>query len=184
MKESRLFRKIYISHPLRGGMDRANPDISGIVRNKEKIDAICRSIARDFPNVLPLSPVNAFSFFNSFEEDEQALAMCLRLLELADELWMFGDWESSEGCGMERARAMELGMFIRYEDGRKETPKRYFCTAQMDTLDSLDEQTLAEITVKAWDIESARKTLGCSGYCETMRGCGGLRVWHLEDAAR
>jgi hypothetical protein len=178
------FRKVYISHPLRGGMDRANPDISGIVRNKEKIDAICRDIAREYPNVLPLSPVNAFSFFNVFEEDEQALAMCLRLLELADELWMFGDWEYSEGCRIEMARASAREIPIRFKDGHKKTLKRYVCTARMDMYDSWDEQTLAKIAVKAWDIESARNIIGCSGYCETMCGCCGLRVWHLEDAAR
>jgi hypothetical protein len=113
-----------VSHPLRGGMDRNNPDISTVVRNKEEVDKICRTIAETFPDVLILSPINAFSFFEVFKEDKQALEMDLKLLELADTVRVCGDWQNSEGCKLEIARARELGITICYDDGHFEFPNR------------------------------------------------------------
>jgi hypothetical protein len=112
---TQTLKRAYISHPLRGGMSRECYDVSAIVRNKEKADTICRSVVRDFPDVLPLSPINAFSFFSVFDEDDLAIKACLRLLELADELWVFGDWERSEGCRKEIAKAEELCIPIIYK---------------------------------------------------------------------
>jgi hypothetical protein len=105
----RSFKTVYISHPLRGGTDRANPDISAVMRNKTAVDGICRRIADECPDVLPLSPINAFSFLGVFEDDALALETCMRLQELADEIWVFGEWQTSEGCRAEIARAGALG---------------------------------------------------------------------------
>jgi hypothetical protein len=118
----RQFKAVYISHPLRGGTDRENPDISAVVRNKESVDRICRDIAHKFPHILPLSPVNAFSFLAAFKEDRLALGLDMRLLEFADELWVYGDCWASEGCMMEIKRARELGLPIFYESGHSEVP--------------------------------------------------------------
>jgi hypothetical protein len=113
-------KKVYISHPLRGKTDRKHPDFKAVFDNKKTVYRICRAIAVKYPDILPLSPINAFSFFRVLSEDEKALEMCLKLLELADELWVFGDWENSEGCRMEIGRARELRIPVYfYEDDVK-----------------------------------------------------------------
>jgi hypothetical protein len=109
-------RKVYISHPLRGDIDPKKPDISRIAKNQNEVDQICRHIAEDYPHILPLSPINAFSFLGVLKDDETALDMCLKLLELADELWVYGDWDTSEGCRMEIERARELNLPILFDE--------------------------------------------------------------------
>ena len=43
------------------------------------------------------------------------MRQCLALLDVADELWVFGDWERSEGCRMEVEHARETGKAILFE---------------------------------------------------------------------
>jgi hypothetical protein len=110
-------KKIYISHPLRGNTDRTYPNYKIVFDNVAAVDRICQSIAATYPDVLPLSPIHAFSFLKVFEDDEKALEICLKLLELADGMWVFGDWKNSEGCRIEMRRARELCMPICYGKG-------------------------------------------------------------------
>ena len=102
-------KKVYIAHPLLGDMNRESVNLRIPFDNKQRVDMICRDIVEERPDIMPLSPIHAFDFMNVFER-ERPLAMCLELLTFADELWVYGDWESSEGCKMEIARAGELGM--------------------------------------------------------------------------
>jgi hypothetical protein len=110
-------KKVYIAHPLRGDTDRTHPNYKIVFDNVEAVDRICRTITETYPDVLPLSPVHAFSFLKVFSEDDKAIEMCLKLLALADGLWVFGDWENSEGCRIEIQRARELGIPICYGKG-------------------------------------------------------------------
>jgi hypothetical protein len=174
--KGKSFRTIYISHPLRGGADRENPDISTIVKNKEDIDRICRSIAENVPGVLPLSPVNTFSFFEVLKEDDLALEMDLKLLELADAMWVYGEWQSSEGCNMEIARARELGMPILFED-HNEFPERYYCP---ETINWEAVSGLCSQIVPAYDIERASVVIGCTPQCKEEHGCCGLAKMEKE----
>jgi hypothetical protein len=97
-------------------MDRARPNISIPFENMNRVDRICRRIAEERPDVLPLSPLHAFSFLNIFEDDK-ALALDRELIEFADELWVFGDWETSEGCRLEIGWARQMGIPIVFDDG-------------------------------------------------------------------
>lgn len=87
-------KKIYIVHPFQGKEE-----------NRKKIDQICRTVAN--MGYLPVSPVHAFSFLddNIPEERELALKLCQELVKSCDQAWLFGDWEKSEGCGIEIAVA-------------------------------------------------------------------------------
>lgn len=110
-------RKIYVAHPLRGS---GPNNVSQISKNITTVDEICRTIRLEHPDVLILSPIHAFGFEAALTDQTWALGQCAELLTLADELWVFGDWETSEGCTMEVARAREMGLTIVYEDGRIE----------------------------------------------------------------
>lgn len=109
-------RKVYIAHPLRG----ERLDIAVIERNVARVTEICRRAAEEHPNVLLLSPIHAFDFISPLGPQEWVLAQCRALLDVADELWVFGDWERSEGCCMEVAHARGTGKLILFEDGRVE----------------------------------------------------------------
>ena len=175
--KARPFKTVYVSHPLRGGMDRNNPDITAIMNNRMAVDIICRKIINEHPDVLPISPVNAFSFFNVFEEDKEALEADFRLMELADELWVYGEWETSEGCGLEIALARKLAIPIVYEDGRREDPRDYCCP---DLVDCDDWEELPLI-IQAYSAELARTAFGCTARCEQMCECGGPVIYDPDD---
>lgn len=103
-----LVKKIYITHPLRGD----NPTPENIELNRTSVDEICREFAQLQPHVLILSPIHAFAFEASDAPDEYIFNKCRALLSLADELWVFGDWEKSRGCCMEIKFAKALGIPI------------------------------------------------------------------------
>lgn len=88
-------KKIYVAHPYLGKK-----------QNKEAITHICRALVK--LGIMPISPVHAFGFLhdNIPEEREKALGFCCELVETADELWLFGDWERSDGCLIERNVAL------------------------------------------------------------------------------
>lgn len=111
-------KKVYIAHPLRGG----TRDIDSIYENYLKADVLMLMLPRKHENeeILFLSPIHAFSFASPLGRQEWVLGQCRALLELADELWVFGDWQGSEGCRMEIEHARELGITIVFEDGRVE----------------------------------------------------------------
>lgn len=93
-------KKVYIAHPLRGA-DRE--------KNVQEVTRICQKISELFPEVLPISPIHAFSFLDNCgaEGERTALELCLKLLKECDEVWFFGkDWRLSEGCFVEYNTAM------------------------------------------------------------------------------
>lgn len=96
-------KKVYIAHPLRGA-DRE--------KNIAEVTKICRKISELFPEVLPVSPIHAFSFLDDCGEEgeKKALELCLELLKRCDEVWLFGDWERSYGCELEWRIARDSGI--------------------------------------------------------------------------
>jgi hypothetical protein len=167
------FKTVYVSHPLRGGIDSTKSDISRIFDNLNETAGICRKIVETCPGVLPLSPIHAFSFLEVFAEDDKALELDLKMMKFADELWVFGDWECSAGCQAEIARAREMVIPICYENGRAAIPRRFYCAQRGDIYDGGPPQ----VTVPAWNMVRAKITLGCTPYCECMCGCGGPREY-------
>lgn len=88
-------KKIYVAHPFAGKR-----------QNMQAITHICRNLVN--LGVLPISPCHAFSFMNDkvTEDRKRALEFCEEMVELADEIWMFGEWKNSEGCILERNVAL------------------------------------------------------------------------------
>ena len=112
-------KTVYIAHPLLS--DHPN-DIERVRENMWKIDKICRKIANEEHDVLPLSPIHAFMFLPWEEEESDARAreLCMHLVALANEVRIYGDYESSTGCQAEIERARELCLPIVYEGGHIE----------------------------------------------------------------
>ena len=105
-----MSKVVYVSHPLRGKEGTGEE----IARNKERVSDLCRLLVVEFPDVLFLSPIHGFGFLSPFGDQTKALDMCLQLVLLCDELWAFGDYESSEGCMKEIAWAEEHCIPVAY----------------------------------------------------------------------
>jgi len=84
--------------------------------NFNEINEICSNIASSHETVLPLSPAHMFSFLDiaKQEEYESALGYCLNLINDCDELWVFGNWETSERCKKVVNMAQLLNKTVRY----------------------------------------------------------------------
>lgn len=86
-KPNEYNKVIYISHPFGGEQ-----------KNIEDIERIILSLIKDLPDYLFLSPCHAFGYQYKELDYEQGLSECIWLLDQADEMWVFGDWENSKGC--------------------------------------------------------------------------------------
>jgi len=90
-------KRVFISHPYKD-------DPKG---NKKQADTICRGLAeRD--DILPISPLHLFSFMKD-DKREEILQVCFRLIDICDEVWIYGD---SEGCRKEREYAISIGKSV------------------------------------------------------------------------
>ncbi|ADE57257.1 DUF4406 domain-containing protein [Aminobacterium colombiense] len=118
-------KKIYIAHPLRG----KNADIETVFENNITVDTICQNLSAIVENkdILILSPVHAFSFVSAVGDQKWVLGQCRKMLSLADEIWVFGDWENSEGCKIEIEHAKKLNIPIIFHGS--ETKDLYECLA-------------------------------------------------------
>lgn len=98
-------RKVYVAHPLRG---------TAMEDNIARATEICREYAgrRD---VIPFSPLHAFGFLDPMTYDPaHGMALCFALLEACDELWVHGNWWTSEGCLAEICFAVSRGIPVRF----------------------------------------------------------------------
>jgi len=95
--------RVYVCHPF----------ADAPVKNAGCVRRICRLIVED--GLLPLAPhIYLPQFVNEATEREQAMALCLELMELADEVRVYGD-RITPGMEEEIARARELGLPVRKE---------------------------------------------------------------------
>lgn len=91
IKRKNFEKTVYIGHPC-----------GGLKENIEETALIFRQCVKNFPNIFFISPVNAF---NELYKDSEywtdydvGMEYCYHLLNMCDELWMFGDWKNSKGC--------------------------------------------------------------------------------------
>jgi len=111
-------RLIYICSPCRGDIE----------KNIIKAQGYCREAVELFPDVIPIAPHVYFTqFLDELNPDERALGMDMgiALLDICDELWVYGIENPSEGMSREIEYAREHGIPIRdaaevYRQGQQE----------------------------------------------------------------
>jgi len=96
-------KRVFISHPYKD-------DPKG---NKKRVDTICRELAEK-DDILPISPLHLFSFMEDDDNREEILRVCFRLIDICDEVWIYGD---SEGCRREAQYAKSVGKPVRMVKG-------------------------------------------------------------------
>lgn len=95
---------IYISHPYGG-----KPE------NMDKISEIITKLQKTYPTYLFISPVHAFGYLYSEVDYQKGLNMTLFLLDqLADEMWIFGNYKNSKGCMAEIEYCKEHKISTKY----------------------------------------------------------------------
>jgi hypothetical protein len=87
-------KRVFISHPF-------TSDPEG---NRVRVDIICRDLVKQ--GILPISPLHLFSFMEDDLQREEMLQVCFRLIDICDEVWVYGD---SEGCRREAKYAKSVG---------------------------------------------------------------------------
>ena len=92
-------KRVFISHPYKD-------EPKG---NKKRVDTICRELAEK-DDIIPISPLHLFSFMENDDKREEILQVCFRLIDICDEVWIYGD---SEGCRMELEYARSIGKVVR-----------------------------------------------------------------------
>lgn len=104
-------KKVYIAHPLRGSQPHTEEKCQ---KNIRLVTKLCLAISAE-DKVIPFSPLHAFGYMNALKYDQQrAMRHCYALLDSCDELWVFGDWHSSQGCVMEVEHAESKGIPVRF----------------------------------------------------------------------
>ena len=91
-------KRVFISHPF-------TSDPEG---NRVRVDIICRDLVKQ--GILPISPLHLFSFMENDDNREEILQVCFRLIDICDEVWIYGD---SEGCKREAEYAQRAGKVVR-----------------------------------------------------------------------
>lgn len=109
---------VYICSPCRGDIE----------KNIIKAQGYCREAVEFFPDVIPIAPHVYFTqFLDELNPDERALGMDMgiTLLDICDELWVYGIENPSEGMSREIEYAREHEIPIRdaaevYQQGQQE----------------------------------------------------------------
>lgn len=81
-----------------------------------EINFICRCISEKYDDVIIISPIHALSFYDTMDDPKMIITKCLQLLNLCDELWVFGDYLNSTGCLTEVQFAFENNIPISYKE--------------------------------------------------------------------
>lgn len=94
-------RLVYVAHPY-GGEE----------HNKKQVEIYISRIIRDYPDVVPVSPIHNLGFLYHSMTYIEGMEQCLHLLSMCTELWLCAGWENSKGCCMEYAYAKGRGIKI------------------------------------------------------------------------
>ena len=102
IKRWRFDKKIYVSHIFQGKDE-----------NVKRIENIVKTLVKEHPNFMFVSPVHCTGFLYDCTEYEQGLSMTIELLKMCDEIWVFDDYSDSEGVNYEIEYAKEHNIPIK-----------------------------------------------------------------------
>lgn len=87
---NRFKKTIYVSHQFQN-----NP------QNIKEIETIVKYLIKVFPDYCFISPSHAFGYLYDCTDYQQGIDMCLSLMDICDELWVFSEPTDSVGVGLE-----------------------------------------------------------------------------------
>lgn len=107
MKDKKV---IYLSHPYRGKTDTEEEKR----HNVKCVDIIMQYLTVNENDLIVISPVHSFLCLEGIVSGEFIMNKCFSLLAICDEIWVYGDWENSDGCKQEINFANESDIPIRF----------------------------------------------------------------------
>jgi len=98
-------KRVFISHKFAD-----DPEV-----NKQKADSICKKIIESRDDVLPISPLHLFSYFDEEAHYRKAIMKtCLDMILFCDQVWIYIDEKISEGQQEELDFALDLGIEVKF----------------------------------------------------------------------
>lgn len=82
---------VYISHQFGGKKE-----------NYDKVTELVTKLSIMYPEICFVSPIHATGFMYDKVSYEQGMEYCLTLLDMCDEMWVFGEFSESIGCMIEK----------------------------------------------------------------------------------
>lgn len=95
---------VYIAHPLTSHGDEKI--------NRKRVNTICKTIMNTEPNIVPISPIHAFSFYPATGSQDKVMQYCKHLLLQCQEIRLYGEWWHSIGCKQEIQIAQQAKITI------------------------------------------------------------------------
>lgn len=77
-------------------------EFGGKQENIERVTKLIKKLIRVYPDICFLSPIHATGFFYHDVSYEKGMEYCLTLLDMCDEMWVFGSKSMSKGCMIEK----------------------------------------------------------------------------------
>ncbi len=96
---------IYVSHPYGGRDD-----------NKYKVEQIILELCDKYPDFTYVSPIHCFGYMYENFDYDTGMAMCLDLLSMCDAMYVYGEYQESQGCMTEIATAKEMCIPVFYPE--------------------------------------------------------------------
>lgn len=96
---------VYICHPY-----------GGLLENEAEVKELLDMLTMEYPKWLFVSGVNSFGYAYFDTDFDRSMDMCYWLLDKCDEMWVYGDWESSRGCKAEIEYCKEALIPIKYKE--------------------------------------------------------------------
>ena len=89
--EIREYQKtVYVSHPS-----------LGLDKNANNAAKLIKFLVEKYPDILFISPIHTFGFMYHDLSWDEGMRQCIALLNMCDEMWVFGNWKKSVGCNAE-----------------------------------------------------------------------------------
>ncbi len=85
---------VYVSH-----------EFGGKQENADKVAKLVTELTLFHPEICFISPIHAFGFMYHDTDYERGIELCLTLLDMCEELWVFGEYSNSRGCLIEKQYA-------------------------------------------------------------------------------
>lgn len=97
---------VYVSHPFTGNE----------VENRQDARETCAQLKEEHPDWCIVDPLGMFAWLDYVKISyEDALKMCIAVLERCDAIYLCQGWDDSKGCREERKAAKNKGLEVIYE---------------------------------------------------------------------
>ena len=77
-------------------------EFGGKQENADKVATLVRELSNLYPTICFISPIHAFGFLYESTDYDRGMSYCLTLLDMCDEMWVFGEFSNSKGCLIEK----------------------------------------------------------------------------------